>query len=159
MNSKYILAAIGVIVLASAAGFFLFVKTQTTIIVPGKTVPTLLPAPTPTPAAEKSGIKGIAMLGPMCPVERIPPDPQCADRPYKTVLLAEAADATQIQKQVEQFDSDANGNFSVDLSPGEYVISSANTASMFSHCLSNGTIKVNPGEYTTITLHCDTGIR
>jgi len=44
--------------------------------------------PTPAPVAGKSGIKGTAMLGPFCPVEKNPPDPNCADRPYKTALVA-----------------------------------------------------------------------
>lgn len=108
------------------------------------------------PAIENSGIKGIALLGPMCPVERIPPDPQCADRPYKTSLIATNADQSQI---IKQFDSDADGKFSVNLPLGEYMISSADTAKIFSRCSSQGLIKVDKNKYTEITLYCDTGIR
>jgi hypothetical protein len=37
---------------------------------------------TTTPEANgKSGIIGISLLGPVCPVEKNPPDPACAPRP------------------------------------------------------------------------------
>src|ERR1035437_9718286 len=34
----------------------------------------------------QSGISGTVLLGPTCPVERIPPDPQCAPKPYSTSI-------------------------------------------------------------------------
>jgi hypothetical protein len=108
------------------------------------------------PAISLSGIKGVVLLGPMCPVERIPPDPQCADRPYKTVLVATQGVTSQI---VKQFNSDVNGNFSVDLPPGEYTIGSADTASYFSHCSSQDAIKVENNKFTNTIINCDTGIR
>ncbi len=108
------------------------------------------------PAAKPSGITGIAMLGPMCPVQKLPPDPNCADRPYKTDLVATSPNGTQVFKQ---FSSNTEGKFSIDLLPGEYIISSASTAGIFSHCRSNGAIKVDKNKYTDITVYCDTGIR
>src|ERR1700704_5848784 len=33
-----------------------------------------------------SGIRGNVMAGPTCPVERVPPDPACADRPLSTTI-------------------------------------------------------------------------
>ena len=38
-------------------------------------------------AAGGSGVRGVAMLGPTCPVMRNPPDPQCADKPYQGNLV------------------------------------------------------------------------
>lgn len=110
----------------------------------------------PCPTVEKSGIKGLILLGPTCPVERIPPDPKCADKPYKTNLITTSIDGTQTSKQ---FSSDTNGNFSVDLLPGEYSISSLNTVNIYPRCSSQENVKVEKEQYTTITLHCDTGIR
>lgn len=108
------------------------------------------------PDVELSGIRGIALLGPMCPVERIPPDPQCADRPYKTDLVVTSADGTKV---FQQFSSADNGKFSVELKPGEYAISSSDTAKIFSRCASSGAVRVEKGKYADIILHCDTGIR
>lgn len=111
---------------------------------------------TACPEVKTSGINGTVLLGPMCPVERIPPDPKCDDRPYKTDLVAKSPDGTQI---FQQFSSDENGKFSIILSPGEYIISSAENANIFSHCTSNRTIKVVANQYVLADISCDTGIR
>jgi hypothetical protein len=110
----------------------------------------------PCPAAELSGIKGVVLLGPTCPVERIPPDPQCADKPYKTSLVATTTSQPQTMKE---FNSDASGKFSVVLPPGEYIINQSNKASMLPRCSSQSSVQVEKNKYTDITLHCDTGIR
>lgn len=136
---KYILLVILLFILmAVATGYFLCNKYNKKVDLSG------------------SGISGIALLGPICPVERIPPDPACAPRPYKTKLSATNAEQT---KTIKEFESDINGKFSVDLSAGEYIIISANNAGIFSRCLSQGSIKVEKDKYTNITLNCDTGIR
>jgi hypothetical protein len=105
---------------------------------------------------KSSGIKGTVLLGPTCPVMRIPPDPQCADKKYATTLAVTNIDGAQI---IKQFSSDANGIFSVILPPGEYEISRAATSNIYPNCRSNGTIKVSAGTFTETMVYCDTGIR
>lgn len=109
------------------------------------------------PTTGNSGIKGTVLLGPTCPVERIPPDPQCADRTYKTSFVVTAQGApTQI---IKQFTSGTDGKFSVYLVPGEYAISPSKTASIYPRCSGQEAIQVEKNKYTEITLQCDTGIR
>ena len=43
--------------------------------------------PNPSKAGEKSGIAGVATAGPVCPVEKNPPDPACAPRPVDGAVL------------------------------------------------------------------------
>lgn len=168
INFKYILISIIVLVLlaGSVGAYFLYKTSQPKItactmeakLCPdgsavGRTGPNCEFAA--CPVVELSGIKGVALLGPMCPAQKNPTDPACADRPYKTHLAATTHDQTQI---IEQFNSNDNGEFSVDLPAGEYFIISSDTASMFSKCLKNN-IKVEENKYTEIILNCDTGIR
>ncbi len=101
-----------------------------------------------------SGIKGTVLLGPTCPVERIPPDPACADKPYVTTLEVTAADGS---RSIKEFSSDASGTFTVEVPSGEYVIRSAST-NFYPRC-SSGTIRVVAGAYAKTTVYCDTGIR
>lgn len=100
-------------------------------------------------------ISGNVLLGPTCPVQRIPPDPNCADKPYATKLVLTTADNPAV---VAEFSSDANGNFSVKAAPGEYVIRSGGTG-FYPRCSNNGTIKISADGITTTTVFCDTGIR
>ena len=112
--------------------------------------------PTPEPPAGSSGIRGTVLLGPTCPVEQIPPNPKCADKPYATTLIVTFVGNTQI---IKQFVSDSAGNFKMDLDPGEYNIISRQPGIVFPQCGSNGAIKVDEGKYTNTTIYCDTGIR
>ena len=122
----------------------------------GRTGPSCEFAACPRPASNKSGINGQVLLGPTCPVERIPPDPHCALKPYKTNLVLTSADQSYV---IAQFSSDENGNFSIEANPGEYQIRSAAVANILPYCSSSGTIKVTANTYTPAVISCDTGIR
>ncbi len=104
----------------------------------------------------QSGITGFVLLGPTCPVERIPPVPGCSDRPFQTDLTVTTPDGITV---VQAFSSDVNGKFSVALQPGEYVIQSIATAKIHPRCSSQGTIQVTVDTFTETTVRCDTGIR
>jgi len=103
-----------------------------------------------------SGIKGIVLLGPTCPVIKDPPDPNCADKPYATKLVVTTSDQSRV---IKEFQSDDNGKFIVQVSPGEYAIRSAAAANILPYCSSSENIKVNASAYSETTVHCDTGIR
>jgi len=112
--------------------------------------------PTSGVVAAKSGIKGTVLLGPTCPVMRIPPDPACTDKPYQTALAVMSADGSRI---IARFSSGADGAFSVDVPPGDYVIQSAPGGTIFPRCGSSGTIAVKSNAYADAAVSCDTGIR
>ncbi len=103
-----------------------------------------------------SGIRGVVILGPTCPVERIPPDPSCADRPYQTlVTIFRASDPTHAFVSTK---SNASGTFSASLPPGNYTISAGDSAVMLPRC-DHPQVTVTPNAYATATVSCDTGIR
>ena len=104
----------------------------------------------------ESGIEGIVMIGPTCPVEQDPPDPECADRPYATRLAVTTPDGAQV---VREFDSAENGTFQVQLEPGEYAIRSAAAANTLPYCASTEPFTARDGEYTHVDVSCDSGIR
>ncbi len=102
-----------------------------------------------------SGIRGTVMAGPTCPVERNPPDPNCADRPLQTtVSISRAIDKTHVIATVP---SDTQGAFQVSLPPGEYTVS-ASTGTMLPRCNPTDAI-VGPTGYSVVAISCDTGIR
>lgn len=101
-----------------------------------------------------SGIRGVAMVGPTCPVERDPPDPQCADKPLATnVLIYRSGD---LMRPVIITTSDKAGKFEADLPPGEYVVRGGEA--VLPRC-ADTPASVAAGAYTTVTLNCDSGIR
>ncbi len=114
------------------------------------------PAPVPTPSPRPvgaSGIRGTATIGPTCPVQRIPPDPTCADKPYAALLNF----STQSGTLVKQVQAKGDGSFEAALPAGVYVITQAE-GKIYPR-LSPQTVTVKQDQYTSIHLSFDSGIR
>lgn len=103
-------------------------------------------------------ISGSVMLGPTCPVEREPPDPNCADRPYSHSGKFNVI-KTSTEQIVQTFNSNALGKFFVEVPVGEYIIRRASNVNIFPHCDDTGVIKVMANSDTDTVISCDTGIR
>jgi hypothetical protein len=95
----------------------------------------------------------ILTAGPVCPVERIPPDPACLPRP---VAGAEVA-VLEGDREIARGASDMNGRLSFTLPHGRYIL----------HPLSEGTFPIPPADQVVdigpqpleLALDYDTGIR
>ena len=101
------------------------------------------------------GVVGGVLAGPTCPVQRVPPDPACADRPVAgAVLVVTAAGGTEAGRAT----SDANGDFAIPLLPGSYVLTPQPVAGLM------GTARpiqftVTAGSPADLGVTYDTGIR
>ncbi len=102
----------------------------------------------------KSGIKGRVMLGPTCPVQRIPPDPNCADKPYST-LIAVFSSSDPVHAQVLTT-SNADGTFSISLPAGRYIVGAGEKN--LPRCPVQE-IVVETSTVENVDISCDTGIR
>jgi hypothetical protein len=77
--------------------------------------------PSPTPASPAAGavVHGRVHAGPSCPVEKVPPDPACADRPVAgAVLIVTTAAGVEVARAT----SAADGTFRVTLPAGDYIL-------------------------------------
>jgi hypothetical protein len=108
------------------------------------------------PTATSEGIvNGQVLLGPTCPVERIPPDPRCAPRPYATAIGI----STNIETPSDfmTINSNASGTFSVSLPAGEYLFR-PHGGSVYPRC-DESLVTIAAGVTTSTVISCDTGIR
>jgi Carboxypeptidase regulatory-like domain len=112
-------------------------------------------ASTPAPSGEPgAGIRGTATAGPVCPVERVPPDPDCAPRPVAgaVVLIRDATGA-----QVARATTGVDGTYAVRLPAGAYVVEAQSSGGL------RGTPPSQPvtvaGAVVVVDLSYDTGIR
>ena len=70
-------------------------------------------------AVAQSGIQGTATAGPVCPVEKVPPDPACAPRPVVgAVIVVRAAGGAEVAR----VQTGADGGYHADLPPGIYDV-------------------------------------
>lgn len=102
----------------------------------------------------KSGVRGNVSLGPTCPVERIPSDPACVDKPYATAIVVYRAGS---KSPFILGNSDTNGVFEFSLPPGSYTLSAVGGTTLPRCAPAN--VTVGPDSYVSATISCDTGIR
>jgi hypothetical protein len=102
-----------------------------------------------------SGIQGVAMAGPLSPVER-PGVPNSAPLPFAIITVQPAGGGPEITRQ----QADGNGRFQIALSPGTYLIVPLppQPGAVFPRGQSQ-TVTVPPGQYVELVIQYDTGIR
>lgn len=98
-------------------------------------------------------ITGRVTLSPICPVERMPPDPQCAPKPYQTKIEVLTSLGGKLIKSTQ---TSADGSFALTLPLGNYTIQ-AGGGTMLPRC-SPITVSLKTAT-TSIDISCDTGIR
>jgi hypothetical protein len=106
-----------------------------------------------TPAAPDSGVSGIVLIGPMCPVvqEGVP----CPDRPFRATITVRAAGG----EVVATARSAGNGRFRVGLAPGRYVLEAAPRDGVALPFAAPVAVRVRPHAYVRVTIAFDSGIR
>ena len=103
----------------------------------------------------RTGIGGTATASPVCPVEKIPPDPACAPRPVAgaVVIVRDASGA-----EVARVTTGADGTFLANLPPGGYVVEAQPAKGVMGTPGPQG-VTVKEGVVSKIRLDYDTGIR
>lgn len=111
-----------------------------------------LPVATPT---APSGIKGTVVLGPTCPGGQDPGanDPVACLTPFVAMLVVLDSEGAAVARVT----SSGDGKFSIDLPPGDYVVTPANAESY--PVAQPVPAPVSAGVYTEIQVNYDTGIR
>ncbi len=98
-----------------------------------------------------SGILGKATLGPQCPVVSV--DHPCPDKPYAATLLIRASSGVEGTLKTNDL-----GEFRQDLIPGEYQVIPQSPNAAYPRA-SEQKITVQKGQFTTVNVAYDTGIR
>ncbi len=109
--------------------------------------------PSAASAPPNTGIRGIVTLGPTCPVEQVG-QPPCVEPLAATLAVTSAEDGSVVAK----VNSGADGTFTVDVPPGDYVV----VPEPGGDPLPLGQpveVTVVAGAYTEIEVAYDTGIR
>ena len=113
------------------------------------------PLPSPSGAGQKTGIGGVATAGPVCPVEKNPPDPACAPRPVDgAVLVFSDAAGTEVARTTTA----ADGTFFAELPAGLYVVTPQPAKGLLG-TPGPQSVTVTDGATARLDLAYDTGIR
>ncbi|HLF54989.1 MAG TPA: hypothetical protein VI612_04675 [Candidatus Nanoarchaeia archaeon] len=104
----------------------------------------------------KGVLEGTLSVGPICPVERIPPDPSC--QPTAETFQAWPIAVFEGKHKVTNVVVKSDGTFSVELPPGTYVVD-LEKQQHFGKGTLPATVVVKSGETISINIDIDTGIR
>jgi hypothetical protein len=99
-----------------------------------------------------SGLEGLVTVGPQCPVVRV--GESCPDLPYAATL-----ELRQAGRLVAQFNSDAQGYFRVALRPGSYSLEPQSPAGRGLPAAGPRPVTVLEGQFLSVAVVYDSGIR
>ncbi len=104
----------------------------------------------------KGILEGRVNIGPICPVERVPPDPSC--QPTVETYQAWPIAVFEGKHKVANIVVKADGTFALELPPGTYVVDLEKQQHFGKGALPI-TVVVKSGETASIGIDIDTGIR
>jgi hypothetical protein len=111
--------------------------------------------PSPLGAGGTTGIGGTAVAGPGCPVETVPPDPDCAPRP---VVGAEIIVRDAAGSEVARATTGPDGSFFVEVAAGNYTVEPQQVEGLMGTAAALE-VTVVDGLPAHVQLDYDTGIR
>ena len=120
------------------------------------------------PVTEKSPLAGKVNIGPLCPVERNPPDPSCqpTEETYRSWPIAvwTSDKKTKVSRISASFYNDSSissidGTYKYELPVGNYIVDLEEQPSRAGSSNLPTTIQITSGEITTLNIDIDTGIR
>ena len=106
---------------------------------------------------QKGILTGTVTIGPLCPVETVPPDPNC--QPTEDTYKAWPIGVFTIDNKTKLglIQPNLDGTYSFELPEGAYVVD-LETQNLFGSTLP-ATIKIIPQDTTVLDIDIDTGIR
>ena len=103
-------------------------------------------------APSDSGVQGIVLIGPMCPV--VVEGSPCPDRPFAaTIVVKRDGD------EVTTVESGKDGRFRVALEPGDYALEASGPNPGAPPTARPVSFTVKPHAFTQVTVNFDSGIR
>jgi hypothetical protein len=105
------------------------------------------------PVDAASGVSGVVLAGPQCPVERL--DSPCPDQPLPDVVVRVSVSDG---RTVAEGRTDGSGHFTVAVAPGTYTVQAV-LASAGPTFAQPEQVTVQAAAFTEVTLSVDTGIR
>jgi hypothetical protein len=104
-----------------------------------------------------SGVRVRVVSSPTCPVERVPPDPACAPRPFAaSVRVYRLSDG----HTVTRLHTGSDGIARLRLRPGRYGLSARpESGARLPRCPGTVRARVRTSAFARVTIDCDSGIR
>lgn len=114
---------------------------------------------------EKSGrneigyLEGTISIGPICPVETIPPDPACLPTAATYKAYQVSVYTSDGRTRVAQLNPSLDGSFTVELPTGNYMVALENAQKNIGGSNLPVEVSITSQDKTLLNINIDTGIR
>jgi len=108
---------------------------------------------------ETGFLEGVISIGPICPVERVPPDPGCLPTAETYKSYPVSIMTSDGRKKIAQINPALDGSFTMELVSGNYLIILENGQNRIGSSNLPVEISITPQNKTLLNIDIDTGIR
>jgi hypothetical protein len=108
---------------------------------------------------ESGYLEGVISIGPICPVERIPPDPACLPTAETYKAYPVSIFSSDGKKKISRLDPSSDGSYFCELPSGNYQVILEKVQVSVGGSNLPVKISINPLEKTLLNIDIDTGIR
>jgi hypothetical protein len=104
-------------------------------------------------------LEGIINIGPICPVETVPPDPACLPTPETYKAYPVSVWTANGRKKIKQISPASDGTYRTELAPGNYMVVLERDRNIIGGSNLPLIVSIMPNDSTILNINIDTGIR
>jgi len=104
-------------------------------------------------------LEGVISIGPICPVERIPPDPACLPTAETYKAYPVSVWTSNGNRKIVLINPALDGSYSTELAPGNYLVILEKKMNMVGGSNLPVEVSIKSQEKTILNINIDTGIR
>jgi hypothetical protein len=119
----------------------------------------VLPGCSKSSTREPGFLEGIISIGPICPVEKIPPDPACQPTAETYKAYPVSVYSSDGKKKIIQLNPSLDGSYNCELSPGNYLVKLDKAQNGIGGSNLPAEVTITSRYNTVLSISIDTGIR
>ena len=104
-------------------------------------------------------LSGVISIGPICPVERVPPDPTCLPTAETYKAYPVSIFTSDGKRKIIQLNPPLDGSFSTELPPGNYLVILERAQNFIGGSNLPVEVSISTQDKTLLNINIDTGIR
>lgn len=108
---------------------------------------------------ETGYLEGVISIGPICPVERVPPDPTCLPTAETYKAYPVSIFTSDGKRKIIQLNPSLDGSFSTELPPGNYLVILERAQNFIGGSNLPVEVSISTQDKTLLNINIDTGIR
>jgi hypothetical protein len=109
--------------------------------------------------SEPGYLEGVISIGPICPVEKVPPDPGCLPTAETYKAYPVSVFSSDGRRKILQLSPSLDGSFITELAPGNYLVVLEKAQSYIGGSNLPVEVSISTQDKTLLNINIDTGIR